>query len=166
MWTLLAQGAIDVISSDHAPSTLEQKRAGDIWTCPFGLPGVQTTLPLMLNAVNQGWLTLERLVHAYSEAPARLLGFYPRKGSLEPGADADVVLVDLTREHVIRDEEMLSRAGWTPYAGTSIRGWPVMTLVRGVIVAQGGNITAGPGTGEFLPGSAYTASRQEHVRSG
>jgi dihydroorotase-like cyclic amidohydrolase len=119
----------------------------------------------MLNAVNEGWLPLEQLVHAYSETPARLLGFYPRKGSLAPGSDADVVLVDLTGEQLVRDEAMLSRAGWTPYAGMSIRGRPVMTLVRGVIVAQDGKITAQPGTGTFLPGSGCTASRQEDVGS-
>jgi len=159
MWRLLAEGAIDLISTDHAPSTLEQKAEGDIWSCPFGLPGVQTTLALLLEAVNAGRLTLEDVVRLCSETPARLLGLYPRKGSLQVGADADIVLVDPDAEQVLRNEDMLSRAGWTPYDGMRVRGKPVLTMLRGEVIARDGKVTAQPGTGEFLPGPAYTAAQ-------
>ena len=150
MWDCLGQGGIDVISSDHAPSTLEQKYASDIWGCPFGLPGVDTTLKLLLNAVNQGWITLEQLVQTYSSNPARLLGLYPRKGTIRVGADADIVLVDLSSEHVLRNQDVISKAGWTPFDGLLVKGRPVVTMLRGSIVAEGGVVTAQPGTGRFL----------------
>lgn len=150
MWEFLADHAITLISSDHAPSTTAQKLSGTIWECPFGLPGVQTTLTLLLSAVNDGKLSLERLVQVYSATPARLLGLFPRKGSLRLGADADIVLVDLAREHVLRDEDMLSLAGWTPYAGQHVKGYPVRTFVRGVQVAENGQITAHPGHGRLV----------------
>lgn len=155
MWNRLERGQIDILSSDHAPSTLEQKMEGDIWTCHFGLPGVQTTLPLFLDAVNRGCLTLEQLVRMYSETPARLFGWYPRKGALQIGTDADIVLVDMAQEHVLSDEEMLSRAGWTPFAGRRLRGKPVMTLVRGTLVAENGRVVADPGLGRFQTGPGY-----------
>jgi len=104
MWKRLARGQIDLISTDHAPSTLDQKFASDIWGCPFGLPGVETTLTMLLDAVAEGKLTLQRLVQTYSEAPARLLGLYPRKGALRIGSDADVVLVDTEQEHVLSND--------------------------------------------------------------
>ena len=149
MWQRLARGEIDLLSTDHAPSTLAQKFESDIWGCHFGLPGVETTLPLLLTAVNDGRLTLEQLVRLYSETPARLLGF-TRKGSIRVGADADIVLVDLARERVLRNEDILSKAGWTPYAGMRVKGEPVMTLVRGVVVAENGRLAAEPGTGRFV----------------
>lgn len=150
LWACLANGDIDLIATDHAPATLEQKHSGDIWSCPFGLPGVETTLPLLLDAVNAGRLTLEQVVRRYSEAPARLLGLYPRKGAIRVGADADLVLVDMSRERILRDQDIISKAGWTPYAGRRVRGLPVCTLVRGTIVAQDGRVTAEPGTGRFV----------------
>ncbi|TMI84757.1 MAG: hypothetical protein E6H04_00700, partial [Bacillati bacterium ANGP1] len=94
MWRLLTDGAISHLSTDHAPATRRQKEGGDIWQAPFGLPGVETTLTLLLHAAHHGWVSLERVVDALCERPARLYGFYPRKGSLLPGADADVTLVD------------------------------------------------------------------------
>src|SRR5918995_2927055 len=93
MWKRLARGQIDLISTDHAPSTLDQKFASDIWGCPFGLPGVETTLTLLLDAVAEGKLTFQRLAQTYSETPARLLGLYPRQGALRIGSDAELVLV-------------------------------------------------------------------------
>jgi dihydroorotase (multifunctional complex type) len=154
LWPLLQSGALTHISTDHAPSTREQKEAGrqDIWECHFGLPGVQTTLTMMLNAVSEGKLTLERLVDAYAEAPARLYRLAPRKGRIEPGADADLVLVDLSRTHTISDEEMVSKAGWTPYAGRTVKGAPVMTVSRGAVVAANGKVEADPGHGRYIPG--------------
>ena len=150
MWERLARGEIDVISTDHAPSTLEQKLADDIWDCPFGLPGVETTLPMLLGAVATGRLSLERLVEVYSATPARLLGLHPRKGALQPGSDADIVLVDPTRERVLRDADIISKAGWTPFDGCRVTGVPVMTMVRGTVVYEDGEVAAEPGHGRLI----------------
>jgi dihydroorotase (multifunctional complex type) len=150
MWKRLARGQIDLISTDHAPSTLDQKFASDIWGCPFGLPGVETTLTLLLDAVAEGKLTLQRLVQTYSEAPARLLGLYPRKGALRIGSDADVVLVDTEQEHVLSNDNIVSKAGWTPFDGRRVKGRAVMTMLRGQVVAENGKVTAEPGGGRFV----------------
>ena len=150
MWERLARGDIDLISTDHAPSTLDQKFESDIWDCPFGLPGVETTLTLLLNAVNEDRLTLERLVDVYSTTPARLLGLYPRKGAIRVGSDADVVLVDVDEEHVLRNGEIISKAGWTPFEGHRVKGRPVMTILRGQVVAKDGKVVAEPATGTFI----------------
>jgi len=149
MWERLARGEIDVISTDHAPSTLDQKFGSDIWDCPFGLPGVETTLTMLLNAVNENRITLERLVDVYSVTPARLLGLYPRKGAIRVGSDADVVLVDVDEEHTLRNEEIISKAGWTPFDGRRVKGRPVLTMLRGEVVAKDGKVVAEPGTGTF-----------------
>ena len=153
MWRLLQTGEITHISTDHAPSTRDQKRAGDIWTCPFGLPGVETTLAMLLHAAHHGWITLERVVAVACEQPARLYGFYPRKGTLAPGADADVTLVDPARVRVLADADILSKAGWTPYAGMEVTGAPVMTFSRGRLVARDGRPQGEPGWGRWVPGA-------------
>jgi dihydroorotase (multifunctional complex type) len=150
MWERLVKGEIDLISTDHAPSTLEQKFEKDIWECPFGLPGVETTLTMLLNAVNEERLTLERVVDVYSATPARLLGLYPRKGAIRLGSDADVVLVDMDEEHVLRNEDVISKAGWTPFEGHRVKGRPVLTILRGEVVAKDGRAVAEPGTGMFI----------------
>lgn len=147
MWERLAKREVDLISTDHAPSTLEQKLEKGIWDCPFGLPGVETTLTMLLNAANNGKLTLERLVEAYSATPARLLGLYPRKGAIRVGSDADVVLVDPEEERILRNEDIISKAGWTPFDGYKIKGRPVATILRGESVAENGTILAEPGYG-------------------
>jgi dihydroorotase (multifunctional complex type) len=150
MWKRLARGQIDLISTDHAPSTLDQKFASDIWGCPFGLPGVETTLTMLLDAVAEGKLTLQRLVQTYSEAPARLLGLYPRKGALRIGSDADVVLVDTEQEHILSNDNIVSKAGWTPFDGRRVKGRAVITMLRGQVVAENGKVTAEPGGGRFV----------------
>jgi dihydroorotase-like cyclic amidohydrolase len=152
LWERLRDGGITHIQTDHAPATLAQKAegGGDIWRPHFGLPGVETTLTMMLEGVNAGRLSLERLVEATSETPARLHGLFPRKGTLRVGADADLVLVDLTRERVLSNDQVVSKAGWTPYAGRQVRGAPVMTFVRGQLVAQEGKLVAGPGYGRWV----------------
>jgi len=149
MWKRLARGQIDLISTDHAPATLDQKFASDIWGCPFGLPGVETTLTMLLDAVAEGKLTLQGLVQTYSETPARLLGLYPRKGALRIGSDADVVLVDTEQEHILSNDNIVSKAGWTPFDGRRVKGRPVMTMLRGRVVAENGKVTSEPGGGCF-----------------
>jgi dihydroorotase (multifunctional complex type) len=153
MWRLLAAGEITHLATDHAPSTRAQKQGGSIWQVPFGLPGAETTLTLMLHAVHRGWATLERVVDALCERPARLYGFYPRKGSLSPGADADITLVDPARPRVIDDGQVISKAGWTPYAGMAVVGGPVMTFARGRLVAKDGRPQGEPGWGRWLAGA-------------
>lgn len=154
MWQRLEDGEIDIISADHAPATREDKLRGwqDIWDCSFGLPGVETVLPLMLTGVNQGRLSLERLVAARSEVPARVYGLWPRKGHLGLGADADLVLVDMAAEKTLRDEDVVSKVGWTPFEGRKVQGLPRMTFVRGKLVAVDGKPAIEPGWGRFLPG--------------
>ena len=153
MWRLLAGGQITHISTDHAPATRAQKTRGDIWSCPFGLPGVETTLTLMLHAAHNGWIALERVVEVLCDRPARAYGLYPRKGSLLPGADADVTLVDPARARVIQDDQVVSKAGWTPYAGMTVVGGPVMTFSRGRLAAKDGRAEGEPGWGQWLPGA-------------
>jgi dihydroorotase-like cyclic amidohydrolase len=110
-------------------------------------------LTLMLHAAHQGWVTLERVVEVLCEMPARLYGYFPQKGTLLPGADADIVLVDPDRLRVIRDDQVISKAGWSPYAGTAVVGGPVMTFSRGHLVARDGTPRGEPGWGRWLPGA-------------
>lgn len=141
-------GDLHILSTDHAPSTVEQKLAGTIWECNFGLPGVETTLPMMLNLVNQGAISLERVIELYSEMPAKVLGLYPRKGCIMVGADADLVLLDMKHKWTIKNENIISKSGWSPYDGTEVTGKPLYTLVNGNVVYENGKIVAEPGIGK------------------
>jgi allantoinase len=160
MWRALAAGEIDLVSSDHAPATREQKRDGSIWDVHFGLPGVDTTLSVLLDGAHRGRTGYERVVAAYAEAPARTYGLFPAKGSLRPGADADLVLVDPHERWTVRDEDVLSKAAWSPYAGRTLVGRAVRTYQRGALAAADGDVVAAPGCGRFVPGSGSTAEQR------
>jgi dihydroorotase (multifunctional complex type) len=153
MWNLLNMGWIDTIASDHVSRTIESKEAGseDILKAPNGMPGLETMLPLMLNAVNSNRLSLQRLVEVMSENPARIYGIFPRKGVLFPGSDGDIVLVDMKKKTRIRNEDILSVCGWTPYDGIEIQGTPVFSTVRGKIVLKDGEVVGEKGAGTFVP---------------
>ena len=138
IWRALAQGVIDVIGSDHAPHTLEEK-ARPYPESPSGMTGVQTLVPIMLDHVAAGRLTLQRLVDLTSAGPARLFGVVG-KGRIAAGYDADFTIVDLKRRETIRDSWIASRCGWTPYDGREVVGWPVGTFVRGRRVMWEGEI--------------------------
>lgn len=152
MWRLLRAGRLTFLSSDHAPSTVAQKRESSIWQCHFGLPGLDTTMPLLLDAAARDRLAYEDVVRVYATAPARQYGLWPRKGALEPGADADLALVDPAATWVLRDDLVHSKAGWTPYAGREVRGRVVRTLLRGRTVAVDGE-PVGDAAGTFVAGA-------------
>ncbi|MPZ58194.1 MAG: dihydroorotase [Rhizobiales bacterium] len=138
LWHGLAQGVVDVLGSDHAPHTREEK-AKPYPASPSGMTGVQTLVPLMLDHVHAGRLSLARFVDLTSAGPARLFGI-ARKGRIAAGFDADLTVVDLGRRQTITDGWVASRAGWTPYAGVTVMGWPVGTIVRGRKVMWDGQI--------------------------
>jgi allantoinase len=152
MWTRLANGEIDMVNADHAPSTKEQKAQGedDVFEAPFGIPGVESVLPLLLNGVNDGKVSLNRVVEVFSTNPAKILDLYPKKGGLRIGSDADLVIVDMDREQTLRDEDIVAKCGWTPFDGLTIQGVPETTLVRGAPVVRDGDIVGAPGYGTFV----------------
>lgn len=152
LWEALNDGTVNVIASDHATHTEEEKKRGldNIWKSPPGLPAIESMLPLLLTAVNEGRLGLERLFECASTNPAKVLGLYPRKGAIRVGSDADLVVIDLERESVIRGEESKAKTHWTPYEGWKVKGVPVATYVRGIETYLDGGITGEPGQGRFL----------------
>ena len=158
MWQAVARGDVDFISSDHAPATAAQKRDGSIWDVHFGLPGIDTTLSVLLDGAHAGRLSYERVVAVYAEGPARTYGLFPRKGSLRPGADADMVLVDPEARWTVRDEDVRSKAGWSPFAGRTLTGRAVRTYVRGTLAAEDGRVLAEPGSGRFVLGAGADGS--------
>ena len=147
LWRGLDQGIVDVLGSDHAPHTRAEK-AKPYPESPSGMTGVQTLVPLMLDHVNAGKLTLQRFVDLTSAGPNRLFGI-AGKGRIAVGYDADFTIVDLKRRATITDAGVGSRAGWTPYDGVTVTGWPVGTVVRGQRVMWEGEV-ATPGRGEAM----------------
>lgn len=147
LWQGLAEGVVDVLGSDHAPHTAEEK-AKPYPDSPSGMTGVQTLLPLMLDHVNAGRLSLLRLMDLTSAGPARLFGI-ANKGRVAVGYDADLSIVDLKRRATITDAWIASKSQWTPYDGVTVTGWPVGTVVRGRRVMWEGELV-GPGTGEAV----------------
>lgn len=134
LWAAVNAGIVDCIGSDHAPHTLEEK-ARPYPRSPSGLTGVQTLLPLMLNHVAEGRLTLQRLVDLTSAGPARIFGI-AGKGRIAVGYDADFTLVDLKARRTITNAWIASRAGWTAFDGMEVTGWPKATIVRGHVVMR------------------------------
>ncbi|TGQ95770.1 dihydroorotase [Mesorhizobium sp. M8A.F.Ca.ET.208.01.1.1] len=155
VWHGIAQGIVDVLGSDHAPHTLAEK-AKSYPASPSGMTGVQTLVPIMLDHINAGRLTLQRFVDLSSHGPQRIFGM-ARKGRIAAGYDADFTIVDMKRRETITNAQAGSKAGWTPYDGKQVTGWPVGTVIRGQRVMWEGEI-ATPGQGravefsEALPG--------------
>jgi dihydroorotase len=147
LWHGIKQGIVDVLGSDHAPHARDEKERR-YPASPSGMIGVQTLVPVMLDHVNAGRLSLARLVDLTSAGPARLFGI-ARKGRIAVGYDADLTVVDLKRRATITNRWMASRAGWTPYDGVSVTGWPVGTFVRGIKVMWDGELTT-PAAGEAV----------------
>ncbi len=151
MWELVRTGVYTHFSTDHAPSTKDQK-TGDIWVSPFGLPGLDTTFPFLIDAALTGKIGLSDVARLYSEAPAKRYRLHPRKGSLDVGSDADFVLVDPTGSWMVADSDMHSKAGWSPFSGRELRGRMVATYLGGHEIAADG-VSHQLRSGSFVAGS-------------
>jgi dihydropyrimidinase len=151
LWQGLANGLLDTVGTDNVTLTLDLKGAEKgIWGAMPGYPAVGTSLPVMLNyGVNGRGFDLIRLVEVMSKNPAEIYGLYPRKGTITPGSDADLVVVDLDLVKTVRHEELGSRADFSLYDGQELRGWPVMTIKGGRVVVKDGQLLA-KATGQFL----------------
>jgi len=145
LWTAVNQGIPDVLGSDHAPHTKEEK-ARPYPASPSGMPGVQTLVPVMLTHVADGKMSLERFIELTSAGPQRVFGI-AGKGRIAQGYDADFTVVDLKARRTITHEWSASRCGWTPFDGMEAKGWPVATFVRGTMVMCDDALVA-PGRGE------------------
>ena len=142
LWKGIEEKIVDVIGSDHAPHTLEEKKK-EYPNCPSGMTGVQTILPIMLDFVNKGKLGINDLVRLLCYNPAKIYNM-KSKGEIKIGNDADFSIVDLNKEFTITNEWIASKSGWTPYNGLKIRGLPVFTVVNGKIVMQDSEIISPP----------------------
>jgi dihydropyrimidinase len=158
LWQALALGDLQVISSDHAPyafdatGKLAAGKSANFKEIANGLPGLEARLPLLFSTIVSGKrFDLTRFVAWTASEPAKIYGLYPKKGSIAVGSDADIAIWDPKRKLTFSDEMVTDRAGYTPWAGHTVKGWPVVVVRRGEVIVQDGRITASPGSGRFLP---------------
>jgi dihydroorotase (multifunctional complex type) len=154
LWKGLRSGAVDIVTSEHAPGERSEKEIGwrDIWKAWGGVPTIETMLPLLLSeGVNKERISLVDLQRVCCTSPAKIFGLYPRKGCITPGADADLVIVDSKLRRRVRAETLHYKVGWTPYEGRTLKGWPVLTMLRGAVLCQDGVVMKEPGNAQFLP---------------
>jgi len=150
LWEAIADGSIDTVGSDHVPRRSEKKR-GTVWQASAGFPGVETLLPVLLSeGVNKRGISLQRVAELTSYNPARIFHLYPRKGTLLPGSDADIILVDLETERQVTASELHGYSDYSIYEGWRLKGWPLLTMVRGKVVTGEGKILGSPGHGRYL----------------
>jgi dihydropyrimidinase len=154
MWSALRNGVVDTIGTDHVANRLEMKMGkGDIWSALAGFPGLATMLPVLLSrGVNEDRIGIEKVAELTSYNTARIFGMYPKKGTVQPGSDADLTIVDLDLEKTVTPELLQSYSDYTIYDGWKLRGWPIMTIVRGKIIMEDGQVASEAlGHGEFVP---------------
>jgi dihydroorotase (multifunctional complex type) len=159
LWDALRRGIVDMIATDHAPHTYKEKKAGetDIMNCPSGYPELETELAMMYEEGTKRGLSLPKLAKLMCMHPAQLLGIDDRKGAIAIGLDADLVIFDPDREWIIRNEDLETKCGWSPFHGRNVRGWPRITILRGKIVMREGEVLGEPGTGQLLRPSSTAA---------
>ena len=154
MWEFVNNGSIDIIGSDHAPYTKEEKERGseDIFTPPAGFPGLSTRLPLLFTAAKEGKIRLDKMVELICENPAKIFNLYPKKGTIAIGSDADFVIFDPNKKGIISKDKMFTkcRDSALVYNGWEVYGKPEKTIVRGKVVFDNGEITVSPGYGEII----------------
>ncbi len=136
LWNFVKGGRVDIIATDHAPHTLEEKKR-DYWHAPSGIPSVENMLPLLLNECSKGEIPPEKIAQLVCENPAKIFGM-KSKGHIKDGFDADLVVVDMQAERTIQNEKQYTKCRWSPYDGWRLKGWPVMAIVNGNIVFERG----------------------------
>ncbi|WP_309493199.1 dihydroorotase [Candidatus Hecatella orcuttiae] len=154
LWRAVADGSLDIITTDHYAPLKREKDKGweNIWEVEGGVPGVETRLMLMMSeGVNKGRISLERFVDACCTKPARIFGFYPRKGVIQPRSDADIVVIDRKKEFKISADRLHHKADWTPFEGWRMKGIPVMTVSKGELMMVDGEVWGKLGKGRFVP---------------
>lgn len=154
MWSALRNGIVDTIGTDHVANRLEMKLGkGDLWSALAGFPGIATMLPVLLDqGVNQRRITIERVSEVTSYNASRIFGMFPRKGTIQVGSDADLVVVDLDLVKTVTPELLQSYSDYTIYDGWKLTGWPVMTIVRGKVLMEDGQVDESAlGHGQFVP---------------
>ena len=155
LWRGIRDGVISTIGSDHStimPLKDKKGKEDDIWSVIPGVPGTGLILPSMLSeGVNRGKITLEKLVEVCSYNVAKAFGLFPKKGTLAPGSDADLVIVDLDKTQVVTPGVVHTAAGYTLFDGRELKGWPVLTMLRGRVIMRDGELTASPGYGQYVP---------------
>ncbi len=166
LWSALLRGSIQMLVSDHAPCPIEKKEAGldDIREAWAGVDGIQMLLRVLLSeGINRGRISYARLLQIASSNPAKIFGLYPKKGALQIGSDADIVIVDPSLEETITTDMMFSKCGWTLYEGMKFIGAPIMTFVRGKKVFDRDRTTIRPGHGQFQPMGQVHEYRSEEI---
>ena len=165
LWQALALGDLQVVSSDHAPYAFDKTgkllagKKANFKQIPNGIPGLQARLPLLFDAmVSGGRYGLNRFVAWTATEPARIYGLHPKKGSIAIGADADIAVWDPKRKVTFSDAAVTDRTGYSPWAGRTVKGWPVTVLRRGAVIVENGVLNAKPGSGRFLPRQAGPAA--------
>jgi dihydropyrimidinase len=155
IWSALRNGIIDTIGTDHVANRLDLKmgKDGDMWSALAGFPGIATMLPVLLSqGVNQDKISLERVAEVTSYNTARIFGMYPKKGTIQPGSDADLTIIDLELEKKVTPDLLQGYSDYTLYDGWKMQGWPIMTIVRGRVVMENGTVNRDAlGHGEFVP---------------
>jgi dihydroorotase (multifunctional complex type) len=154
LWMGLKRGLIDVISSDHAPHTVEEKIKSSVWEVNVGIPGLETTLPLLLTEMNRKRLSIAEIVKLMAENPSKIFGLKGR-GSLKEGNKADLVVIDPKKEGIIDSSKFYSKAKYSPFDGRRVKGKPVKTFVCGKLVMDEGDVVAEAGSGEIVRRKMY-----------
>ena len=165
LWRALSLGDLQLVSSDHAPYAYDETgkftadKEPSFKQIPNGMPGLQARLPLLFDAmVSQGRFDANRFVAWTATAPAKIYGLHPRKGSIAVGGDADIAIWDPNHAVTFGDPMVVDRAGYTPYAGRTVKGWPIVVIRRGAVIVEHGELDADPGSGQFLARAAGAAA--------
>lgn len=164
LWGGLAEGSIDVVATDHCPFDFALKKelaAEDFSKCPGGIPGVEARLPLLFSeGVSARGFPLQWFAKVTAENPAKIMGLYPAKGRLAPGADADIVIIDPDKKVHLSRRMLHENVDYTPYENFTLQGWPTLTMVRGTVVARDGRFVGSKGFGRFIKRKTYVG---EHI---